>query len=67
VLRAREVKGGHLKLEVELGSGERVSAFGPNMGERATGLEGSVRLSGKLVRDRFRGGDAAEIRLGRID
>ena len=67
VLRSREVKGGHLKLEVELGSGERVSAFGPNMGERASGLTGRVRLSGKLVRDRFRGGDAAEIRLGRID
>jgi single-stranded-DNA-specific exonuclease len=66
VLRAREVKGGHLKLELELASGERVSAFGPGMGGRA-GLTGEVAISGRLVRDRYRGGDAAEIRLGRIE
>ncbi len=67
VQRAREVKGGHLKLELELASGERVSAFGPTMGERAPGLTGEVTLTGRLVRDRYRGGDAAEIRLGRIE
>jgi single-stranded-DNA-specific exonuclease len=66
VLMAREVKGGHLKLELSLASGERVSAFGPGMGERA-GLAGEATITGRLVRDRYRGGDAAEIRLGRIE
>jgi hypothetical protein len=36
------------------------------MGERA-GLTGEATISGRLVRDRYRGGDAAEIRLGRIE
>ena len=66
VLRAREVKGGHLKLELELASGDRVGAFGVAMGARATALGESVSVTGRLVRDRFRGGDAAEIRITRL-
>jgi single-stranded-DNA-specific exonuclease len=66
LVRAREVRGGHLKLEVELGSGERVSAFGAGMGERTFEPGANVALAGSLVRDRFRGGDAAEIRLTRV-
>jgi len=66
LVRAREVRGGHLKLEVELASGERVSAFGAGMGERTFEPGASVTLAGALVRDRFRGGDAAEIRLTRV-
>lgn len=66
LLRAREVRGGHLKLELELASGERVSAFGANMGERVLEPGSSVSVAGRLVRDRFRGGDAAEIRIQRL-
>jgi single-stranded-DNA-specific exonuclease len=65
LLRAREVRGGHLKLELELASGERVSAFGAGMGARVLEPGGTLTIAGRLVRDRFRGGDAAEIRLTR--
>jgi single-stranded-DNA-specific exonuclease len=66
VLRAREVRGGHLKLELELPSRERVSAFGAGMGGRVLEAGSSVTLAGRLVRDHFRGGDAAEIRIARL-
>jgi single-stranded-DNA-specific exonuclease len=67
LLRAREVRGGHLKLELELPSRERVSAFGAGMGQRVLEAGSTVTLAGRLVRDRFRGGDAAEIRIARLD
>ena len=67
LLRAREVRGGHLKLEVELASGERVSAFGAGMGARTFEPGASVTMAGRLVHDRFRGGDAAELRLSRVE
>jgi single-stranded-DNA-specific exonuclease len=66
LLRAREVRGGHLKLELELPSRERVSAFGAGMGGRVLEEGKSVTLAGRLVRDRFRGGDAAELRIARL-
>jgi single-stranded-DNA-specific exonuclease len=66
LLRAREVRGGHLKLEVELASGERVGAFGANMGDRVFAPGARVTMAGRLVRDRFRGGDAAELQLTRV-
>lgn len=66
VVRAREVKGGHLKLELELASGERLGAFGAGMGERALGLTGLVSVAGRLRRDHFRGGDAAELKISRL-
>ena len=58
---ARPVRGGHLKLDLALESGARLSAFGVAMGEEAPNLAGSVRLLGRLRRDRFHGGDAAEL------
>jgi single-stranded-DNA-specific exonuclease len=61
VLRAREVAGGHLKLELELDGGERVGAFGPGLGARAGVLSGRIVVRGRLRRDRYRGGDAAEL------
>ncbi len=63
VRRAREVTGGHLKLELELDGGERVGAFGPNLGARAGTISGRVVVRGRLRRDRYRGGDAAELLL----
>jgi single-stranded-DNA-specific exonuclease len=66
VLRAREVKGGHLKLELELASGERLGAFGVGLGPRAAELSGAVALRGRLRRDSYRGGDAVELRISRL-
>ena len=66
VLSARQVSGGHLKLELELTSGTRLSAFGLSMGERASGLAGKVVVVGKLRPDRYRGGNAIELRLEKI-
>jgi single-stranded-DNA-specific exonuclease len=67
VVRAREVRGGHLKLELEAASGRRLGAFGIDMGEHAETLEGFVRLVGELGPDRWRGGDAVELRLEQIE
>jgi single-stranded-DNA-specific exonuclease len=63
VLRAREVAGGHLKLELELDGGERVGAFGPGLGARAGTISGHVVVRGRLRRDRYRGGATAELLL----
>ena len=66
VLSARQVTGGHLKLELELEGGERVGAFGIAMGERASTLTGKIHVVGKLRPDRYRGGSAIELRLEKI-
>jgi len=62
VVKAREVRGGHLKLELEVGS-RRMSGFGPTLGGRAAALSGRVVVLGRLRRDGWRGGDAVEIRV----
>jgi len=66
VISAREVTGGHLKLELELANGRRVGAFGIELGAQAAGLSGSVVVQGRLRRDTYRGGDAVELKLSRI-
>jgi single-stranded-DNA-specific exonuclease len=66
VVSAREVTGGHLKLELALDGGERLSAFGIAMGARAEALAGDVAVSGKLRPDRYRGGGAIELKLDKI-
>ncbi|HEY4158225.1 MAG TPA: single-stranded-DNA-specific exonuclease RecJ [Polyangiaceae bacterium] len=67
VLSAREVQGGHLKLELEVPGSGRLGAFGIGMGERAATLSGRVVVTGKLRSDRYRGGDAVELRLERVE
>jgi hypothetical protein len=67
VRSAREVKGGHLKLDLELERGSRIGAFAPNMGARARELTGPVRVLGELRPDRFRGGDAVELLVKQVD
>lgn len=66
LVRAKEVTGGHLKLELELECGQRLGAFGVAMGSRANELPNEVVVCGRLRRDRFRGGDAAEIRISSV-
>jgi single-stranded-DNA-specific exonuclease len=66
LVSAREVRGGHLKMELELPGGRRVSSFGPSMGGRAAELSGRLLVVGKLRWDSWRGGRAVEIKAERI-
>jgi single-stranded-DNA-specific exonuclease len=66
LVQAREVRGGHLKLELELQGGRRMSGFGVNMGSRAASLNGRVVALGGLRRDTWRGGDAVELRVDEL-
>ncbi|HEX6272311.1 MAG TPA: hypothetical protein VFZ53_04705, partial [Polyangiaceae bacterium] len=66
VLVAREVTGGHLKLELDVG-GTRLGAFGATMGARAAGIGKKAVVRGRLRRDTFRGGDAVELKIARLD
>jgi len=66
VLSARQVQGGHLKLELELDVGTRLGAFGVAMGEKASSLSGKIAVLGKLRPDRYRGGNAIELKLEKI-
>jgi single-stranded-DNA-specific exonuclease len=65
VVLAREVTGGHLKLELDV-NGVRVGAFGVLMGDRAASLGKTAVVSGRLRRDTFRGGDAVELKIARL-
>lgn len=65
-LSARSVKGGHLKLELELSRGERLSAFAPHWPHQPEELPDELLVVGQLGRDRFRGGDAVELRAETI-
>jgi single-stranded-DNA-specific exonuclease len=65
VVAAREVTGGHLKLELDV-NGVRIGAFGPLMGARATDLGKTAVVAGRLRRDTFRGGDAVELKITRL-
>lgn len=65
VLVAREVTGGHLKLELDV-NGERVGAFGPGMGARTSDVGKTATVAGRLRRDTYRGGDAVELKLARL-
>lgn len=66
VVSAREVTGGHLKLELSLDGGQRLGAFGIGMGARAASLTGEIAVSGRLRPDRYRGGSAIELKLDKI-
>lgn len=63
VLSAREVKGGHLKLSVDRGSG-RLDGFGIALGHRAAALTAAasvVRLYGDLRLNQFMGNRTVEM------
>lgn len=67
LISARAVKGGHLKLELEVPSGCRVGAFAPNQAELAESLGDQVRVIGELRPDRWRGGDAVEVSVRSVE
>jgi single-stranded-DNA-specific exonuclease len=58
---AREVKNGHLKLELTLDSRRRLDCFAPRRGELASSLSGRVRVVGDLRHNGFSGVDAVEL------
>jgi single-stranded-DNA-specific exonuclease len=66
VSSARELRGGHLRLDLVLEGGRRIGCFGVGMGARAAELTGPVTVVGELRRDTYRGGDAVEIFLDRV-
>lgn len=66
VVSARDVRGGHLKLELELAGARRMAAFAPAMGDRAGTLPSRVTVVGRLRRDAWRGGDAVELKADAI-
>jgi single-stranded-DNA-specific exonuclease len=62
LLGKRELRGGHLRLWVDVG-GAPLSCFGGDMGPLAVQLGSHVSLVGALRRDTWQGGGAAEMRL----
>lgn len=67
VRSCREVKGGHLKMDLELPGGRRLGGFGPGLGARSQEYNGAVTVVGQLRPDTFRGGDAVELLVRRVD
>jgi single-stranded-DNA-specific exonuclease len=61
VASVREVKNGHLKLELSLADRRRLGCFAPRLGALAATLDGMVRVSGDLRHNSFGGNIAAEL------
>jgi single-stranded-DNA-specific exonuclease len=61
VSSARAVRGGHLKLELDIGRWGILGGFGPSMGEQAAVLEGRLTAVGTPRQDTWRGGRAVEL------
>jgi single-stranded-DNA-specific exonuclease len=63
---AREVTGGHLQLELELGS-VRLRGFGVEMGPEAPVVGSQVHVTGRLRPDRYRGDGAVELKVEALE
>ncbi|MDX2055577.1 MAG: single-stranded-DNA-specific exonuclease RecJ [Polyangiaceae bacterium] len=66
VRSAREVKGGHLKLDLELDGGQRLGGFAPGLGAKKLDPGSRIRFVGQLRLDRFRGHGAVEFGIQEI-
>jgi single-stranded-DNA-specific exonuclease len=66
VRSAREVKGGHLQLEIDTGRA-LLRGFGVEMGARAPAVGSIVRAIGKLRHDEYRGMGAVELKLEALE
>jgi single-stranded-DNA-specific exonuclease len=64
---ARPVKGGHLKLELALANGHTLSAFAPGLADAPYAAGDTVLAVGTLRPDHFRGGDAVELHVERLE
>lgn len=60
VVQSREVRGGHLQLQLQIQGGTILYGFGPKLGHWARSLKASdvVDAVGSMRRDTYRGGDA---------
>ncbi|MCL2822541.1 MAG: hypothetical protein FWD57_00985, partial [Polyangiaceae bacterium] len=69
VVRSQEVRGGHLQVQLSLGSGTLLFGFGSRMGSMARQLRAGMRVqaAGTLRRDGYRGGDAVGLWLSTLD
>ena len=65
VLGTREVRGGHLRLWIDV-QGTPLSCFGPEMGALSSRLGTHASVAGVLRRDTWKGGDAVEMRLALV-
>jgi single-stranded-DNA-specific exonuclease len=66
VLGVREMRGGHLRLWLDVG-GTRLSCFGPEMGAMIGRVGTHASVAGVLRRDAWTGGDAVEMRISAAD
>jgi single-stranded-DNA-specific exonuclease len=67
VRESREVKGGHLQLEMDRGRGALVRGFGFDMGARAPAVGSRIRAIGRLRHDAYRGPGAVELKLEALE
>jgi single-stranded-DNA-specific exonuclease len=67
VARAREVKGGHLKLDLDLGEAGALGGFFVAQGEQAERLRGRVTVTGDLRHTSFPGSGGVELFGDRIE
>jgi single-stranded-DNA-specific exonuclease len=63
---AREVRGGHLRIEITLPRGERICGFAPGQAHAAKTLAGSVLLVGSLRTSMFSGRERVEVLVSSI-
>jgi single-stranded-DNA-specific exonuclease len=59
--QARELRGGHLRLELERAGGDTIGGFGPNLGKRAESLTSPLMAVGTLRLSTFAGRQRAEL------
>jgi single-stranded-DNA-specific exonuclease len=65
---SRVMRGGHLRLDLELGGTGSLGAFGYELGQKDVPRTGErIRALGRLRRDTYRGGATAELRIERIE
>lgn len=66
VKACRSVRGGHLKFEFELDSGDRLSGFGPGLAATLGDVSGRATVVGQLRPDTYRGGEAVELLVNAV-
>ena len=67
VVKSREVRGGHLQLELETERGQVLRAFGFGLGSNAEGLRGQLGIVGTLRISRYQSMERAEMRIERLE
>lgn len=66
LLAARELRGGHLRVELSFGRGKTICGFGPGLGDVAATLGPSLLLVGSLRTSSYQGRERVEVLVSRI-